>query len=64
MHDIIENCNEKLVYHINRISSSPEATRFAFGYFLLSRLTFQERDACYDAVIELVKQRFEKGKSV
>lgn len=35
-HDIIDNRNEKLVDHINRILSSTEAARFAVGYFFLS----------------------------
>ena len=38
-HDIIDNRNEKLVDHINRILSSTEAARFAVGYFFLSGLT-------------------------
>jgi len=38
-HDIIDNRNEKLVDHINRILSSTEAGRFAVGYFFLSGLT-------------------------
>src|SRR5881409_1774598 len=37
-HDIIDNRNEKLVDHINRILSSTEAARFAVGYFFLSGL--------------------------
>jgi len=39
LHDIIDNRNEKLVDHINRILSSTEAARFAVGYFFLSGLT-------------------------
>ena len=38
-HDIIDNRNEKLVDHINRILSSTEAARFAVGYFFVSGLT-------------------------
>ncbi len=38
-HDIIDNRNEKLVDHINRILASTEAARFAVGYFFLSGLT-------------------------
>jgi superfamily II DNA or RNA helicase len=38
-HDIIDNRNEKLVDHINRILSSTEAARFAVGYFFLSGFT-------------------------
>lgn len=38
-HDIIDNRNQKLVDHINRILSSTEAARFAVGYFFLSGLT-------------------------
>lgn len=38
-HNIIDNRNEKLVDHINRILSSTEAARFAVGYFFLYRLT-------------------------
>lgn len=38
-HDIIDNRNEKLVDHINRILSSSEAARFAVGYFFLSGFT-------------------------
>src|SRR4030043_257186 len=38
-HDIIDNQNEKLVDHINRILSSTGAGRFAVGYFFLSGLT-------------------------
>ncbi len=37
-HDIIDNRNEKLADHINRILSSTEAARFAVGYFFLSGL--------------------------
>jgi hypothetical protein len=29
IHDIIDNCNEKLVDHMNRILASIEAARFA-----------------------------------
>jgi hypothetical protein len=32
-HDIIDNRQEKLVDHINRILGSTEAARFAVGYF-------------------------------
>ena len=35
-HDIIDNRNERLVDHINRILTSTEAGRFAVGYFFLS----------------------------
>jgi superfamily II DNA or RNA helicase len=35
-HDIIDNRDEKLVDHINRILQSTEAARFAVGYFFLS----------------------------
>src|SRR2546427_1002429 len=38
IHDIIDNRNEKLVDHINRILASTEAARFAVGYFFLSGL--------------------------
>ncbi len=38
-HDIIDNRNEKLVDHINRILGSTESARFAVGYFFLSGLT-------------------------
>lgn len=38
-HDIIDNRNEKLVDHINRILSSTDAARFVVGYFFLSGLT-------------------------
>ena len=38
-HDIIDNRQEKLVDHINKILSSSEAARFAVGYFFLSGLT-------------------------
>jgi hypothetical protein len=37
-HDIIDNRNEKLVDHINRILGSTEKARFAMGYFFLSGL--------------------------
>ena len=37
-HDIIDNRQEKLVDHINRILSSTESARFAVGYFFLSGL--------------------------
>src|SRR5881409_2194189 len=37
-HDIIDNRNEKLVDHINRILTSTESARFAVGYFFLSGL--------------------------
>lgn len=35
-HDIIDNRNQKLVDHINRILASSESARFAVGYFFLS----------------------------
>lgn len=38
-HDIIDNRNEKLVSHINRILSSTECAKFAVGYFFLSGFT-------------------------
>lgn len=38
IHDIIDNRNEKLVDHINRILASTAAARFAVGYFFLSGL--------------------------
>src|SRR3972149_6494961 len=38
-HDIIDNRDEKLVDHINRILGSTGAARFAVGYFFLSGLT-------------------------
>jgi hypothetical protein len=38
-HDIIDNRDEKLVDHVNRILSTTEAARFAVGYFFLSGLT-------------------------
>jgi hypothetical protein len=38
-HDIIDNRNEKMVDHINRILASTEAARLAVGYFFLSGLT-------------------------
>lgn len=37
-HDILDNRNEKLVDHINRILASTESARFAAGYFFLSGL--------------------------
>lgn len=37
-HDIIDNRNEKLVDHINKILHSTERARFAVGYFFLSGL--------------------------
>lgn len=37
-HDIIDNRNEKLVDHINRMLDSTEMARFAVGYFFLSGL--------------------------
>lgn len=37
-HDIIDNRNEKLVDHINRMLDSTEFARFAVGYFFLSGL--------------------------
>lgn len=37
-HDIIDNRNERLVDHINKILGSTEAARFAVGYFFLSGL--------------------------
>ena len=39
VHDIIDNRQEKLVDHINRILDSSDAARFAVGYFFLSGLT-------------------------
>ena len=38
-HDIIDNREEKLVDHINRILGSTASARFAVGYFFLSGLT-------------------------
>ena len=38
-HDIIDNRNEKLVYHMNQILASTHSARFAVGYFFLSGLT-------------------------
>ena len=38
-HDIIDNRDEKLVNHINRILSSTECAKFAVGYFFLSGFT-------------------------
>ena len=38
IHDIIDNREEKLVDHINRILGSTESARFAVGYFFLSGL--------------------------
>lgn len=35
-HDIIDNRNERLVDHINRILPSAERAKFAVGYFFLS----------------------------
>ncbi len=35
-HDIIDNRNEKLVDHINRILQGTEKAKFAVGYFFLS----------------------------
>ncbi|MBW1987118.1 MAG: helicase, partial [Deltaproteobacteria bacterium] len=37
-HDIIDNRQEKLVDHINRILDSTESAAFAVGYFFLSGL--------------------------
>lgn len=37
-HDIIDNRDQKLVDHINRILRSTESARFAVGYFFLSGL--------------------------
>ncbi len=37
-HDIIDNRNEKLADHINRILGSTESARFAVGYFFVSGL--------------------------
>ena len=37
-HDIIDNRQEKLVDHINRMLDSTEFARFAVGYFFLSGL--------------------------
>ena len=39
MHDIIDNRNERLVDHVNRVLGTTEAARFAVGYFFLSGLT-------------------------
>jgi hypothetical protein len=39
LHDIIDNRNEKLVDHINRILASIQAARLAVGYFFLAGLT-------------------------
>jgi len=36
VHDIIDNRNERLVAHINRILPSVERAKFAGGYFFLS----------------------------
>lgn len=38
-HDIIDNRNQKLVDHINRILDSSSAAHFAVGYFFLSGFT-------------------------
>jgi Helicase conserved C-terminal domain/PLD-like domain len=38
-HDIIDNRNQRLVDHINRILASTDSARFAVGYFFLSGLT-------------------------
>lgn len=38
-HDIIDNRDEKLVDHINRILESSDIARFAVGYFFLSGFT-------------------------
>ncbi|NUO83739.1 helicase, partial [candidate division KSB1 bacterium] len=38
-HDIIDNRNEKLVEHINRVLASSASARFAVGYFFLSGFT-------------------------
>jgi len=38
-HDIIDNRNERLVNHINRILDTTEKARFAVGYFFVSGLT-------------------------
>lgn len=37
-HDIIDNRDQRLVDHINRILGSPDSARFAVGYFFLSSL--------------------------
>lgn len=39
MHDIIDNRNEKLIDHINKILDSTERAKFAVGYFFVSGLT-------------------------
>jgi len=36
VHDIIDNRNEKLLDHINRILSSSASARFAVGYWAAS----------------------------
>ena len=38
-HDIIDNRNEKLVDHLNRMLGTSERGRFAVGYLFLSGLT-------------------------
>jgi len=38
VHDIIDNRNERLIDHINRILPSVERAKFAVGYFFLSGL--------------------------
>jgi hypothetical protein len=37
-HDIIDNRDQRLVDHINRILGSTDSARFAVGYFFLSGL--------------------------
>jgi HKD family nuclease len=39
MHDIVDNRNEKLIDHINKILDSTEVAKFAVGYFFVSGLT-------------------------
>ena len=43
-HDIIDNRQEKLGEHINRILDSTEAARFAVGYFFLSGFTGMDEE--------------------
>ena len=38
-HDIIDNRNQRLADHINRILATTDSARFAVGYFFLSALT-------------------------
>jgi len=37
-HDVIDNLNEKLIDHVERILSSTERAEFAVGYLFLSGL--------------------------